>query len=273
MKILSQHRLKINIFCLMISAVLILLVIVGVPMNRALTRISKERLQSSYQQLITERAKIMSGTTDNIFKLCDEIIVNDEIYNALCNYDILSNGELLLIHKDIAQFISSKYYFMKSIKTISIVTKKGKVLYDTGFNTFTSKYVKGVTNRTSGKKGKMLWTYASGKGNKTYIIASKAIHYRFQHDTVGYIILSVEEPDFKALFSDLYIGENSFLAVADSNNRVISSTDNQYHAGDKLSFLPEISSDVWQEKNILRFLTRIIILRLSFLKLEKQTGS
>lgn len=86
---------------MMISVVMTMTILVGLPINKILTNMSKQRLQMSYQQLIKERANIMSMTMDNVFKLCDEIVVNDRIYDALCNYDQLSTTELLRVHNDI----------------------------------------------------------------------------------------------------------------------------------------------------------------------------
>lgn len=236
---------------MMISVVMTMTILVGLPINKILTNMSKQRLQMSYQQLIKERANIMSMTMDNVFKLCDEIVVNDRIYNALCNYDQLSTTELLRVHNDITDFISSKYYFMNSIHAISIVTEDGKILFDAGYNTSSVRHIEKIIEDANNAEGQMVWSYVKqgGKNQANYIVASKAINYRFKSSRVGYLIVFITESYFRDLFDDLYIGENGKLAVIDTSHTAISSANGYCSVDSKLDFLPEENDEVWNKEN------------------------
>lgn len=170
MKFYRQHRLKFNMFLMMIIVVLSIMSLVGVSINMAFANISKNRLQISYQQMIEERGNIMSMTIDNVFKLCDEIITNDTIYEALCNYDQLSDTDFLRIHKEIEAFIASKYYFLNSIKAINIITDDRQFLFDEGYDVSTGKYIEQImeTADVAGARPSGLISRISG-GNRPII--------------------------------------------------------------------------------------------------------
>ena len=250
MKFYRQHRLKFNMFLMMIIVVLSIMSLVGVSINMAFANISKNRLQISYQQMIEERGNIMSMTIDNVFKLCDEIITNDTIYEALCNYDQLSDTDFLRIHKEIEAFIASKYYFLNSIKAINIITDDRQFLFDEGYDVSTGKYIEQIMETADVAGGKTVWSYIKDIGRKqtNYIITTRAINYRFRTERVGYLIVSISETYFKNLFSDLYLGENARIMVLDKNNDVVSSAvnDERDAIGTKLSFLPDAKDEVWE---------------------------
>ena len=250
MKFYRQHRLKFNMFLMMIIVVLSIMSLVGVSINMAFANISKNRLQISYQQMIEERGNIMSMTIDNVFKLCDEIITNDTIYEALCNYDQLSDTDFLRIHKEIEAFIASKYYFLNSIKAINIITDDRQFLFDEGYDVSTGKYIEQIMETADVAGGKTVWSYIKDIGRKqtNYIITTRAINYRFRTERVGYLIVSISETYFKNLFSDLYLGENARIMVLDKNNDVVSTAvnDERDAIGTKLSFLPDAKDEVWE---------------------------
>ena len=117
---------------MMVIVVITVISLVGIAINRAFVNVSRSRLETSYQQLIEERGRIMSATIDNIYKLCDDVASNDLIYEALVNYDELSDIELLNVHREIESVIASKYHFLNSINSINIVTADKSLLFDAG---------------------------------------------------------------------------------------------------------------------------------------------
>lgn len=249
-KIYQRHRLKFNMFMMMVIVVITVISLVGIAINRAFVNVSRSRLETSYQQLIEERGRIMSATIDNIYKLCDDVASNDLIYEALVNYDELSDIELLNVHREIESVIASKYHFLNSINSINIVTADKSLLFDAGYDVSNVQYIPQIMADAEESGERIVWSYIkeAGKKKTNYITLTRAVNYRFRTERVGYLILTISENYFRSLFSDLYLGENALLLVLDHENQIVSSTvaEEEYSIGSKLSFSVPEEDIVWE---------------------------
>lgn len=250
MKIYQRHRLKFNMFMMMVIVVITVISLIGIAINRAFVNVSRSRLETSYQQLIEERGRIMSMAIDNIYKLCDDVVSNDMIYEALVHYDELSDIELLNVHREVESAIASKYHFLNSINSISIVTVDKKLLFDAGYDVNNAQYIPQIMEAAEASGERTIWSYIKNAGKKkaNYITLTQAVNYRFRTERVGYLVLTISENYFRSLFSDLYLGENALLLVLDQEDRIVSSSvvEENYGIGNKILFSTPREGAVWE---------------------------
>ncbi|KIL41338.1 hypothetical protein SD70_07780 [Gordoniibacillus kamchatkensis] len=202
-------------------------------------RQSSEALESKIGTYSVEIMKLLKTTMraeeQKVELLSNQIIYQGAVQQALTSYRTLTEADKASLATTVNLMLSDKSSLLENMRTMSIYTYDGEVLYDFGYEALKQQDVKRWMKQIDGNITKDIWTYAATVKGTDCILYGRLIYSQTQSGTpIGFILIAVDERMFYNLMRNIDMGAGTVLSVLDGSGTVLSSLETPlYKVGER----------------------------------------
>ncbi|MDH6369368.1 two-component system sensor histidine kinase YesM [Paenibacillus sp. PastF-3] len=167
----------------------------------------------------------------------DQIMLNGDIQQALLRYNRLSDLDISNIHKKFEDTVlSDKFWLFATIKTLQILTNNGQVLYDYGYEEFTTEDKQRIFALAKQNKSADIWTTAHTTAGDNILSLARRIPLSYgSGETVGFVIMGIDEELFsQILFGSINMGQGSEQIIMNDAGEILTSNNHLFHSDQDL---------------------------------------
>lgn len=230
---LRGHRIFYRLLMMFIFATLLPITFFSIWSYRKNSQVIREKVYDSVNAVLDQFSNQINQKIEKIRNDSIEISYMSEIQDAVMNYKGYNNRELNKLKINVTKEMSTKYAFDNIVAGITLYTLEGEKINVYGESVYTinlsETYLEEFLPYLQEKGGKCVFRSVNEKDQEALanlkreaIIVGKAIKQSNTGNTIGYMLLQINENNFSDIYAGMNKNMNARAFILDSEGTVIS---------------------------------------------------
>lgn len=230
---LRGHRIFYRLLMMFIFATLLPITFFSIWSYRKNSQVIREKVYDSVNAVLDQFSNQINQKIEKIRNDSIEISYMSEIQDAVMNYKGYNNRELNKLKINVTKEMSTKYAFDNIVAGITLYTLEGEKINVYGESVYTinlsETYLEEFLPYLQEKGGKCVFRSVNEKDQEALanlkreaIIVGKAIKQTNTGNTIGYMLLQINENNFSDIYAGMNKNMNARAFILDSEGTVIS---------------------------------------------------
>ena len=230
---LRGHRIFYRLLVMFIFATLLPITFFSIWSYRKNSQVIREKVYDSVNAVLDQFSNQINQKIEKIRNDSIEISYMSEVQDAVMNYKGYNNRELNKLKINVTKEMSTKYAFDNIVAGITLYTLDGEKINVYGESVYTinlsKTYLEEFLPYLQEKGGKCVFRSVNEKDQEALanlkreaIIVGKAIKQSNTGNTIGYMLLQINENNFSDIYAGMNKNMNARAFILDSEGTVIS---------------------------------------------------
>ena len=230
---LRGHRIFYRLLMMFIFDTLLRITFFSILSYRKNSQVIREKVYDSVNAVLDQFSNQINQKIEKIRNDSIEISYMSEIQDAVMNYKGYNNRELNKLKINVTKEMSTKYAFDNIVAGITLYTLDGEKINVYGESVYTinlsETYLEEFLPYLQEKGGKCVFRSVNEKDQEALanlkreaIIVGKAIKQSNTGNTIGYMLLQINENNFSDIYAGMNKNMNARAFILDSEGTVIS---------------------------------------------------
>ena len=230
---LRGHRIFYRLLVMFIFATLLPITFFSIWSYRKNSQVIREKVYDSVNAVLDQFSNQINQKIEKIRNDSIEISYMSEVQDAVMNYKGYNNRELNKLKINVTKEMSTKYAFDNIVAGITLYTLDGEKINVYGESVYTinlsETYLEEFLPYLQEKGGKCVFRSVNEKDQEALanlkreaIIVGKAIKQSNTGNTIGYMLLQINENNFSDIYAGMNKNMNARAFILDSEGTVIS---------------------------------------------------
>ncbi|OPZ90395.1 MAG: hypothetical protein BWY74_02338 [Firmicutes bacterium ADurb.Bin419] len=248
--IIRKTKIRIRLLIALVMLSIIPLAIIGIISYKLSSTAVDSKIRKYSEQIITQAEEIVSREMSNFDTVSNELLSSNDFQECVVQMNSGVSGDMMNSLDKLKQVSTPKFAFLKSItQAYLVINDDGYIIYSkSAAQGFSVKNIQNLLQLADNAGGSSVWAFQT-RETLDGIIDPCVILVRMirskDMEKLGYMLLTLNEPDFAATYKNIDIGDNSEFFIMDKSSKVISSKNSSevsFEYKDK-SLLSEINTN------------------------------
>ncbi len=249
--IIRKTKIRIRLLIALVLLSIIPLAIIGIISYRLSSTAVDSKIRKYSEQIITQAEDIVSREMRNFDIVSNELLSSNDFQECAVQMNSGISGDMMNSLDKLKQISTPKFAFLESItQAYLVINNDGYIIYSkSAAQGFSVENIQNLLQLADDAGGASVWAFhirETLEGLKEPCIILARMLRSKDMEKIGYILFTLNEPDFATTYKNIDIGDDSEFFIMDKSGIVISSKNSSevsFEYKDK-SLLSEITANL-----------------------------